>query len=49
MTVLLVAERWRDRFQKIAFDAEDLDVFDECMEVAYMFERLRLALERLTP
>ena len=46
MTALLVAERWRDRFLEIAFDAEDLDVFDECMEVAYMFERLRLALER---
>ena len=46
VTALLVAERWRNRFLQLAFDAGDQDVFYECVEAAYICERLRLALER---
>ena len=47
MTALLVAERWRNRFIQLAFDAEDQDEGDECVVAAAICERLRLALERL--
>ena len=46
MTALLVAERWRNRFLQLAFDAEDRDAADECVVAAAICERLRLALER---
>ena len=47
MTALLVAERWRNRFLQLAFDAGDQDEGDECVVAAAICERLRLALEQL--
>ena len=48
MTALLVAERWRNRFLQLAFDAEDQDDGDACVDAAAIFERLRFALEQLS-
>ena len=48
MTALLMAERWRNRFLELAFDAEDQDDHDACMDAAAIFERLRRALERVS-